>query len=75
MRYPDDPDEPVWEGLVNDPREGASWEDWYCERPPEGAQYEVIREESDGYRLGNPVRAIFEVRVTGGTVAGEVVPG
>lgn len=73
MRYPEDPAEPVWTGLVNDAREGASWVDWYCDPPPEGAEYEVIREEDDGWRLGHPVRAVYEVQVTGGTVPGEVM--
>ena len=73
MRYPDDPDEPLREDLVNNTRDGATWVDWYCAPPPDGAGYEVTREEPGGWRTGHPVRCIFEIRVTGGTVPGQVV--
>lgn len=56
--------EPIWQELINDTRDGATWLDWYCEPPAEGVAYEVVREDSDGYRLGHPVRRIFEIRRT-----------
>lgn len=58
-------DEPVLTELVNDPLKGATRVDWYCEPPPEGAAYDVVREEDGGWRRGYPVRRILEVRLTG----------
>jgi hypothetical protein len=59
--------------LRNDSRDGATIWDWYCEPPAEGLTYEVVRADDDGWRGGYPVRRIFEVRITGGYVAGQVV--
>lgn len=60
----DVPDEPLATWLVNDARDGATWLHWHCDPPPEDADYEVIREESGGWRIGHPVREIHEIRVT-----------
>jgi len=54
--------EPVWQELRNDPYSGAYWLDWYCDPPAEGTAYEVTRAEDAGWRLGHPVRAIYEIR-------------
>lgn len=63
--------EPVWTEIRNDARNGATWWDWYCEPPPDGAEYEVVRDDDDEWRGGYPVRRIFEVRITAPFVAAD----
>ena len=57
--------EPWYTELRNDADTGAYYLDWYCARPPEDAEYEIVREEPGGHRIGHPVRKIFEVRGPG----------
>jgi hypothetical protein len=63
-REPDRDAAPVYTELRNDAREGATYWDWYCQYPPDGALFDVVRDAEDGWRCGHPVRRILEIRVT-----------